>query len=309
MVHTAQMTCNVAVTDLATILRCWDVVSDSARLITSARDAKRRNLHWRIQSAVGTFVLRAYRVTQTAAMIDYELAVLRHLHGRGWPVAMPVGPPVWRDSRAFALFPLLPGAPRVPEGVEQTRDRGRLLARLHRDLDVIADVLGQRPGWKRTDVIMSRTKWQHAQDALASLRVSHADVVQPIILHVAELTDRLPDATKTLPTTIVHGDLIAQNVLFQHSQLTGIIDFDSTHLDLRAADIACARRNRNDAVVVGYSDVSTISGAELRSVGDLWKATVLRYAWELLHDMTNGPAVASELAWCAKQLEQTRTFA
>jgi Ser/Thr protein kinase RdoA (MazF antagonist) len=97
-------------------------------------------------------------------------------------------------------------------------------------------------------------------------------------------------------------------VLCQHSNLTGIIDFDSTHLDFRATDVACARRSRNDAVIDGYLDVSALSDMELRCLGDLWKANVLRYARELLHMMPTGAAAISELGWCARQLSQARAF-
>jgi Ser/Thr protein kinase RdoA (MazF antagonist) len=97
-------------------------------------------------------------------------------------------------------------------------------------------------------------------------------------------------------------------MLFRGLHLTGIIDFDSTHVDFRAADVACARRSRHDDVVRGYLEASPLSNAELHCVGDLWKANVLRYALQLLHSAQGRDLSASELAWCAKQLEQTRPF-
>lgn len=112
--------------------------------------------------------------------------------------------------------------------------------------------------------------------------------------------------TRDFSLTIAHGDLIARNVLFEDSRLTGVIDFDSTHVDYRAADLACARRSRHDDVVRGYLETSPLSDAELHSLGDLWEANVLRYVgicFSRRRDIS-----ASELAWCVTQLQQTRPF-
>jgi aminoglycoside phosphotransferase (APT) family kinase protein len=63
---------------------------------------------------------------------------------------------------------------------------------------------------------------------------------------------------KAFPFTIAHGDLIASNLLFEDSLLTAVLDFDSVHLYLRAADVACARRRADDDVVHGYLEVSEL---------------------------------------------------
>jgi Ser/Thr protein kinase RdoA (MazF antagonist) len=107
---------------------------------------------------------------------------------------------------------------------------------------------------------------------------------------------------------VVHGDLIAQNLLFQRGRLSGILDFDSAHLDLRAADVACARRSRDDEVARGYLDVSPLSDAEIGCLDDLWRASVLRYALQLLDRETITGEAVSELEWCVAQLEKTRPF-
>jgi len=109
--------------------------------------------------------------------------------------------------------------------------------------------------------------------------------------------------------TVIHGDFIAQNLLFQMETLSGVLDFDSVRLDLRAADVACARRGRQDDVVRGYLEVAPLTDAELGCLDDLWRANVLRYALQILSGNAAAETDESELQWCVKQLEKTIPFA
>lgn len=65
---------------------------------------------------------------------------------------------------------------------------------------------------------------------------------------------------------------------------------------------------RNDEVVRGYIDVIRLSDAELVCLDDLWRASILRYALQILdREASASPAIA-ELEWCVQQLEKTRPF-
>jgi len=50
--------------------------------------------------------------------------------------------------------------------------------------------------------------------------------------------------------------------------LAGILDFDSVHLDLRATDVACARRSSTDGVVHGYLRKASLTDVELATLDD-----------------------------------------
>jgi Ser/Thr protein kinase RdoA (MazF antagonist) len=289
------------------VLRSWDVIPDSVSLVIGRSNDARSNAHWRIHSGAQVFVLRGYRAGMTSRSIDYEIAVLRHLRDRCWPVAVPVTAPVWRENRAFVLFPLLPGTPRLREDVQHMRTRGRILAALHQDLEPLVEVLGQRPGWRRADEVLTPDQCRNVERRLADLQSVDGEVVRVLGRHVEQLSERLPKATRDFSLTVTHGDLIARNVLFEGADLTGILDLDSTHVDFRAADIACARRSRHDEVVRGYLETTSLSDAERRCLDELWKASVVRYVLELLYRQELVD-ITSELAWCAKQLEQTRPF-
>jgi Ser/Thr protein kinase RdoA (MazF antagonist) len=73
--------------------------------------------------------------------------------------------------------------------------------------------------------------------------------------------------------------------------------------------VACARRSRQDDVVRGYLEIAPLTDAELGCLDNLWRATVLRYAVQI---MDGGNVAAetdeSELQWCVKQLEKTIPF-
>lgn len=246
---------------ISEILKFWRIASDDITPIST-----KGNWHWRVRRGGDGFVVRRYRRQQSDASIRYELAILDRLRIKGWPVAAALDDVVFHSGFTFALFPLLFGHPHERETARQARQRGRLLGKLHRELNSMTDA-GQRPGWT-TAVEISNPVKSALTGTIARYRES--------------VTNRLRAAGATsFPVTIVHGDFIAQNLFFQNETLSGILDFDSVHLDLRAADVACARRSRNDDVVHGYLEVVPLFPAELECLDDLWRASVLRYALQL----------------------------
>jgi len=274
------------------VLKLWNIVPDDISPISVSG-----NRHWRVQCVTDAFVLRMYRRGQSNSSIRYELDILNRLHGRGWPVAAALDQTVEQSGLVFALFPFLPGRSNKEETPEQKRCRGRILAGLHGELKTFLE-LGQRTGWERADEVAGTCE----------VDILHAgDTARTIASHLDRVRRRL-DAVhaSSFPKTVIHGDFIAQNLLFQGEKLSGVIDFDSVHRDLRAADVACARRSLHDDVVRGYLDVSPLTDSELGCLDDLWRASVLRYALEILR---NTRAVnVSKLRWCVSQLEKTIPF-
>ncbi len=285
------------------VLGMWNIAPDHVSLIKA-----KGNTHWRVQRGREAFILRMYRRGQTGSSIRYELNILRRLHDRGWPVAADVDGVVWREDSAFVLFPLLPGHSHVPENDQRRRQRGRILAELHCELGALTG-LGQRSGWRQVDEVVMEGERRPDQGRERTLNMRRPDLFRSVVRYLEGVRDRLCAAGAShLPVTVVHGDLIAQNLLFRDGTLSGVLDFDSAHLDLRAADVACARRSRDDEVARGYLDVIPLSDAELGCLDDLWRASVLRYASQLLDCETTTDVAISELEWCVAQLEKTRPF-
>jgi Ser/Thr protein kinase RdoA (MazF antagonist) len=273
-------------------LESWNIVPDDILPIST-----NGNCHWKVLRARDTFVVRMYRRGQSNSSTRYELEILNRLHRAGWPVAAALDETVVESGLLFALFPWLPGRPNINETPEQMQRRGRILAALHTELRTTLGI-GQRTGWQRADEV-ARTPEMNI--------LSGGDTARKIASHLDRARSRL-DAVhlSSFPATIIHGDFIAQNLLFEREKLSGVLDFDSVHLDLRAADLACARRSSYNDVVRGYLEVSPLTDAELGCLDDLWRASVLRYALQILRN----PVIIddSELQWCVRQLEKTVPF-
>jgi Ser/Thr protein kinase RdoA (MazF antagonist) len=286
------------------VLTAWNIGSARVWLIS-----RRGNVHWKVQHGNDVFVVRAYRRTQSAASIAYEHRVLRHLADRGWPVAMPIADVIAHQGTAFALFPFLHGRPRLEETSLHQRARGQILARLHLDLDSVVS-LGQRSDCQRADEAVVASALWAGQCGVSARDTVDAALVSAILGARERVCERLDSlASSRWPVTMAHGDLIAQNLLFDRDRLSGVLDFDAVHIDLRAADLACARRSRHDEVVRGYLEVAELSDVECAALDDLWRANVLRYASRLLCGNTTGRELTTELEWCVKQLGKTESFA
>jgi Ser/Thr protein kinase RdoA (MazF antagonist) len=283
------------------VLAAWNIMPGHVSLISA-----KGNLHWRVQSGRDAFVLRMYKRPQTIASIQYELDILTQVNERRWPVAAAIDGIVQHSGIPFALFPFLPGNPCRQDNEQQSRRRGRILAELHQELETLANS-GQRDGWQRADEVVQPRGGTWLRDCTAS--ANQAELVQSIVRQLEGIHDRLcASGASQFPEHANHGDLTTENLLFDRGVLSGVLDFDSAHLDLRAADLACARRSRNDDVVRGYMEVVPLSGAELDCLPDLWRASVLRYALQLLDRESRTDRCVSELGWCMKQLGKTRPF-
>jgi Ser/Thr protein kinase RdoA (MazF antagonist) len=266
-----------------------------------------RNVHWAVDAADGRYLLRCYRADRDAAAIAYEAAVLAHLGAAGWPVAAPIGPTRDWDGRTYALFHRLPGRSgrRGPEPAAGQRRRGRLLARLHADLAGLA--LGQRSGWRRLDRFAREEAGPIA--AGARDRLPAGPVRDALVRHAEQTALDLTGCPADLPRSVVHGDLVPWNLRWRHGELTGVLDFDDVRLDLRAADVALARRWGGDGVVAGYRSAAALSAAEAALLAPLWRAWTLVFAADLLRAPVLGPRVLTALAWCAREVQRTRPYA
>lgn len=226
-----------------------------------------RNTHWIVDAGSDRVVLRKYAAECSPDEVQYEVRLLQHLDRLGWPVPVRLAEPLTTDEAIWCLFSYLPGralAPRSVAGkIEEQRQRGRLLARLHRDLADLTS-LGQRAGWLRADEgLFRRPGWPAAGDVLKSYE--RLDPEGGRILR--EYSDRssqrlnelLGDATSPIA---IHGDFAPWNLRYAHGKLSGVLDFDLAHLDLRVADFALSWRGRYDAVILGYEDISPLEPVE-----------------------------------------------
>ncbi|MGI5239078.1 phosphotransferase enzyme family protein [Dactylosporangium sp. CA-139066] len=265
-----------------------------------------RNVHWSVVAREGRFVLRCYRLDRNRAAIAYEFRVLDAMRQAGWPVACPIAELRTWQGRMFALFPALPG--RVHDwrrDRRRAREAGVLLAALHADLGRL--VTAQRSNWCATDEAM-RAEVEELVDRAAVRLDARPGLRDPIVRHSCATYEALAEVPPDLPRLVVHGDFVPWNLRWEGKRLSAVLDFDDIRLDLRAADVAAARRRGLDAVVSGYDSRTPLDEREVALLAPLWRACMLHYATELLRAPELSGRVLAELDWCVQEMESTADF-
>ncbi len=239
---------------LGPILAAFGIEPTRVRRVTLERPASLGNENWHVWTRAGErFVLRRHGYGRTPEALEYEAQVMRHAAAAGWRVPVPLGPPVPHGDRFVSLCTYVPGTSHRTENAGQLRERGALLARLHADLRPLAPRLGQRPGWHPMHDVETMQQALRWEDGVAVLGRIRPDLVLALRAGIGVVKHRL-DAVPAgaLPVTVIHGDFTRWNLRFRGGRLTGVLDFDLTHLDTRTADLAMARAARSPELLDAY---------------------------------------------------------
>jgi homoserine kinase type II len=273
-----------------------DQLGVAYRRVTVLSDVRSGNGNWLVETAgEKPQVLRRYRTSATGAELAYEHDVLRHLDAAGWSVPVPVSDLVQHQGAWYCLTRHVPGAAIRDESAGQRRRRGRDLARLHLALRGLDERIGQRTGFHPNHTaITTRTGFgwdtavralEHADPRLAAWAQSAAEQVR----------DGLNAAgTGGLPLMVVHGDFAEWNVHYQDGHLSGVVDFDLTHLDSRPYELAIARTYRAPEAADGYRAELARCGWPLSDLEEAGIEPVYRAfrlgmaAWEIHHGQETG---------------------
>jgi Ser/Thr protein kinase RdoA (MazF antagonist) len=97
---------------------------------------------------------------------------------------------------------------------------------------------------------------------------------------------------------VIHGDVVPWNLRYRQGTLSGLLDFDLTHVDFRVADFALAWRGRHDGVLQGYQEVARLEPVEQELVVPVYWAWVLASAACTIRD---GRSLSWELGQLARQ--------
>jgi len=257
----------------------------------------RANKHWLVTADGRALVLRRYQ-DEPIGDIGYELQVLQRLAALGWPTPVAVADPVRVAGRAWCLFRWLPGMPPAAPDGQSRRKRGRLLARLHHDLDKLAD-LGQRPGSRRAEDVVADPTLIAALRAYERLFPREARIMRWHVDRARQCFDEIrPDS----PLMVIHGDFVDHNLLYQNGRLTGVIDFECTHLNHRASEFALAWRGKYDDVIHGYTEVCPLGDVDWALLTPtLWSWVFLGVAAEI-RKMISGAIPPHPFGWQTSML-------
>ncbi len=253
------------ITDIAQVTPAWPTTPeiDSEVLqfwqlspVSSINEGS-HNQHWLVKTPQGSeLVLRRYMANHFAGL-DYEFAVMRRLHDVGWPVPVLEEAPIDHGGRTWCLLTKLPGVSNTVKDRDEQRRRGRLLAELHESTKELTD-LGQRTGFLFPNAILSDPSLMAAIKKYEAIRPDIGYILRWYIERAVEqlMTLDLESADKL----VLHSDLIASNILYDDDdELSGILDFEATHLNVRVADFALSWRGCYDEVIHGYEEVHKLN--------------------------------------------------
>ncbi len=243
------------------------------------------NTNYFLTTTRGRYVLTLFEATP-AADLPFFLDLMAHLADRGLPVPRPArrhdgGQAALLCGRPAAILQRLPG--RSPERPDAARCAavGDLLGRMH---VAVADFGSTRASTRGA-------AWRAEVGARLLTRLGPAD--QALLREELALQDTQPLAG--LPGGVVHGDLFRDNVLFEDTTLTGVIDFyyaahDSLLYDL-AVTVAdwCFDRGgwsseRVTALLHAYRAQRAVTPAEIAAWPVALRAAGLRFWLSRLQD-------------------------
>jgi aminoglycoside phosphotransferase (APT) family kinase protein len=261
-----------------------------------------QNQHWLVETMTGrALVLRRYKEKHLPDL-DYEFAVMRHLCELGWPVPELVAAPLEHGGRTWCLFTLLPGDKTSATGSGEERRRGRLLAELHQTLKGLTD-----PGQRRHFLLPNAL----ACDPSLFEAIKRVETVQPeegyvLRWHLERAAERLATLDiEGAEKLVLHGDFVARNLLFADGgELSGILDFEITHLNVRVADFAMSWRGCYDEVIHGYEEVHPLDELDRHLLVPTFWSWLFMGIKDLLESMSDEQLQQVDFSWHIKQLSR-----
>lgn len=207
--------------------------------------------HWTrvIRTSDQSFVLRVYDEHTTLAKIRYELALLKELQDQALPFAIPTPIPNRHEQfltsiqgdggRQWAiLWQYIVGENANFSNSLHAYEAGKALGHLARalnDLSCNQDLI-DNPNPSYQQLLIGYSKNLALLDDLPMDNPQHTKFVALI----QEMLSQSSDWYTTLPQQIIHNDFIPGNILVDGSTISGIVDFESTRLDLRIMDLVVA---------------------------------------------------------------------
>lgn len=209
------------------------------------------NRSWYVLAGAGRYVLRVYHQSVDPTRIEREHAVLRALGTFPLSFRVPVPLPTrggetvatlrfgGRDRYA-ALFLLISGHRPERGDLEATRAAGAVLGELGAAmarLELPPALAGEpAPETLLDDVHPAVPDFRALPDHL-SLDVDRRTRLARLLTAVAE---EAPGLYQSMPRQWIHADFGAANLLIDAGMITGVLDFEFAHVDLRAVDPAWA---------------------------------------------------------------------
>lgn len=186
-----------------------------------------KNEHLKVSAGDGIFYLRrSYRAKPREELVR-QLRLMEFLRHRGLPAPEVVPTFAGADhaellGRLWVATRGIDGSPFDDGSVPHVRALGRTLAKYHQ-------IMSGYPVPDTEPPVLAELRRRAEDEEEPALRARAVHVVQ-------QLTRLLPD----LPRVMVHGGARRGSLVFNGSQVAGVLDFDSAHPDIRVLDLAVA---------------------------------------------------------------------
>ncbi len=232
--------------------------------------------------------------------IPYELEVLRRLLALGWPVPAVIEKPILVDGRTWCLFSWLPGGPRTPTNIpEERRARGRLLAEFHESTALLSG-MGQRKGFSLSNDLVGDPELVATVREYEAIYPAEGHIMRWHIDKAQQAFERIDlDGAETI---VLHSDFATWNLLFEDEGLTGIIDFEATHLNYRVADFANAWRGNQDELIDGYQEVHQLTDLDWELLAPAYWSWMFIGVTDAIKAMVSGTAPPIDFDWQIRHL-------
>ncbi|GAC1447487.1 MAG: hypothetical protein PVSMB4_02980 [Ktedonobacterales bacterium] len=225
------------------------------------------------------YVLRIYGRHSDITYIRYELAIVTALQEAHLPFCVPAPVPTRSGETVLrvpadggemlaTLWPFIQGSHPQAHDLDRARAAGQALA-------VLDDALAQARIPVTPDAVPRLAYGDLGRYPLpGDLRavIARLPLDQDSVVRLMELMDRacvtIPVLYGTLPQQLIHSDYDGSNVLLEGNRVTGIVDFEFTHTDLRALDLVIA--------LWWWTDSSLGSGSEWEIADAFGRAYVSR---------------------------------
>jgi homoserine kinase type II len=251
------------------------------------------NSNFLLVTTQGPFILTLYEKRVDPADLPFFLGLMQHLAAKGVGCPLPVNGTDGRALRELAgrpaaIITFLTGMWPRRITVEHCRALGTALAQLHvagADFPHTRRNALSLDGWHS----LAQSCSARADECEAGLAVQIAD----------ELTTLEQSWPRDLPAGTIHADLFPDNVFFQDTKLTGLIDFYFACTDALAYDLVIClnawcfeadgafNATKARALLRAYHAVRPLSEAERGALPLLARGAALRFLLTRLYDWLN----------------------
>ncbi len=251
------------------------------------------NTNYGLDTENGRFVLTLYEKRVNEEDLPFFLDLMGHYSTHNLPAAAPVagldGNPLRKlCGRPAALISFLPGVSYSTPDISNCKSLGRMLARMH------LAVSGYEPT-REND--LSIRGWK----TIAHHCEGKADTCSPGLFRLID--DELATLSSLWPTDmphgIIHADLFPDNVLFEGTEISGLIDFYFACTDFFTYDLAIClnawcfesdgafSQEKAVAMIDAYQALRPFETIEADTLTILLRGAALRFLLTRLYDWLN----------------------